>query len=196
LHATAEPRHSQFTCDDEDRSGISRSKMFFGMVCSVCIFLMPYSLSAMPANGLIRFTYPAYVYPAYLAVPMMHFVGQWPTDDHAFVSLANRRFTYRILLAAALTMQQLCDSLLRLVPLYCLIKTAFFAPIEANGAAPTCTPSSCVLLFQPRELTHIKCMPKTISSRLVVEATVQSAKSMAVISSGALRCASNLCYNL
>ncbi|XP_060840854.1 LOW QUALITY PROTEIN: uncharacterized protein LOC132921702, partial [Rhopalosiphum padi] len=135
LHATAEPRHSQFTCDDEDRSGISRSKMFFGMVCSVCIFLMPYSLSAMPVNGLLRFTYPAYVYPAYLAVPMMHFVGQWPTDDHAFVSLANRRFTYRILLAAALTMQQLCDSLLRLVPLYCLIKTAFFAPIEANGAA-------------------------------------------------------------
>ncbi|CAI6349625.1 unnamed protein product [Macrosiphum euphorbiae] len=141
LRDTAKPWHSLFAWAEE-RSGISRLKLFFGIVCATCMFLIPGSMSAMLVSDVLGFAYPAYA----TIVLMMDSVGQLPsgvasspTNGSESVSPANRWFTYWLLLAATLTVQQLCGGLLRLVPFYCLMKTAFFAwcaaPIEANGAA-------------------------------------------------------------
>lgn len=141
LHDTAKPWNSLFVWAEE-RSGISRLKLFFGVVCATCMFLITGSTWAMLASDLLGFAYPAYA----TTVLMMESVGQLPsgvasppTNGRESVSPANRWFTYWLLLAATLSVQHLCGGLLRLVPFYCLIKTAFFAwcaaPIEANGAA-------------------------------------------------------------
>lgn len=141
LRDTTKPWHSLFAWAEE-RSGISRLKLFFVVVCVTCMFLIPGSMCAMLVSDVLGFAYPAYA----TTVLMMDSVGQLPsgvasspTNGRASVSPANRWFTYWLLLAATLTAQQLCGGLLRLVPFYCLMKTAFFAwcaaPIEANGAA-------------------------------------------------------------
>jgi hypothetical protein len=139
LRDTTKPWQSPFAWAEE-RSGISRLKIFLGMVCAVCMFLITGSLCAMLVSDLLGFVYPAYMTTALI----MHSAGELPAgrpadDRGASVSPTNRWFMYWILLATALTVQQLCGGLLRLVPFYCLVKTAFFAwcaaPIEANGAA-------------------------------------------------------------
>lgn len=138
LRATTKPWHGLFTWA-EDRTGISRLKLFFGVVCATSMFLITGSLFAVLVSDLLGFAYPAYATTAL----MMRTVEQLPAgpaaDRRASVSPDNRWFTYWMLFAVALTVQQIFGGLLRLVPFYCLIKTAFFAwcaaPIEANGAA-------------------------------------------------------------
>ncbi|CAH1711422.1 unnamed protein product [Aphis gossypii] len=135
LRATSKPWNGLFSWA-EARTGITRLKLFFGVVCATCMFLIPGSLYSALASDLLGFAYPAYA----TAALMMLTVEQLPAADRrASVSPDNRWFTYWMLFAVALTVQQMCGGLLRSVPFYCLIKTAFFAwcaaPMEANGAA-------------------------------------------------------------
>jgi hypothetical protein len=123
----------------EKRSGVSCLKLFFGMVCAVSMFLITNSLCAMVVSDLLGFAYPAYMTTALMVHSVEQLPAGRPADDRGSVSPVHRWFTYWILFATALAVQQLCGGLLRLIPFYCLIKTAFFAwcaaPIEANGAA-------------------------------------------------------------
>ncbi|XP_015374885.1 PREDICTED: receptor expression-enhancing protein 5-like [Diuraphis noxia] len=137
LHDTTKPWNILFTYA-ERRTGINRLKLFFGVVCVTCMLLIPGSIFAMLLSDLLGFAFPAYA----TIVLMMESVRQLPSraaNDRTSVSPANRLFTYWLMFAATLTVQQMCAGLLRFVPFYCLIKTAFFvwcaAPIKANGSA-------------------------------------------------------------
>ncbi|CAH1737561.1 unnamed protein product [Aphis gossypii] len=135
LRAISRPWNGLFSWA-EDRTGISRLKLFFGVVCATCMFLIPGSLYSALVSDLLGFAYPAYATVAL----MMRTVEKLPAADHrSSVSPDNRWFTYWVLFAVALTVQQMCGGFLRYVPLIFLIKTAFFmwcaAPMEANGAA-------------------------------------------------------------
>lgn len=137
LHDTTKPWNILFTYA-ERKSGINRLKLFFGVVCGVCMLLIPGSMFSMLLSDLLGFAYPAYA----TTLLMMDSVKQLPAraaTERGSVSPANRLFTYWLLFAATLTVQQMCGGLLRFVPFYCLIKTAFFAwcaaPIKANGSA-------------------------------------------------------------
>ncbi|XP_026822629.1 receptor expression-enhancing protein 5-like [Rhopalosiphum maidis] len=138
LRDTAKPWQILFAWA-EKRSGISCLKLFFGTVCAVSMFLITNSLCAMVVSDLLGFAYPAYVTTALMVRTVEQLPAGRPADDRGSVSPVHRWFMYWTLYATALTVQQLCGGLLRSIPFYCLINTAFFAwcaaPIEANGAA-------------------------------------------------------------
>jgi len=128
----------------ENRYGVKPLKLFAGLACLSAVYMSSDGYGSLLFADLVCFAYPAYV-----TVAAMVYRGGGPrarrpktttkTTTVTTVNATARWFTYWMMYAAVLTVEQPCGWLLLRVPFYCLLRAAFFAwcalPIDANGAA-------------------------------------------------------------
>lgn len=118
----------------EARTGIDRLRLFVCLVCVAALYVSDNGRGPMLFSDLVGFAY-----PAYCTVALTVRGDGSPPPRPGVVAAPVKWLTYWLTFATVLVAERPFGALLRLVPLYCLVRTVFLvwcsAPVDANGSA-------------------------------------------------------------